>query len=219
MKSQYSEYFNHDEDADFFDEDVQNENNPVRTGYSEILRITRSLVPSGSRVLDLGCGTGNTILALKSPASVTAVDVSEKMMEIAGTKLPGRNIEYIRDDILHFVDSNDLRSYQYIVSTYALHHLTPDEKNKFLKILAEKTSGHVRILIGDLMYENRRDLERLIEKYRNTHPDVLEGFSLEFYWNVEETKSAVCRLDLSAEFKRISDLSWFVGIKISGDVP
>lgn len=213
MKSKYSEYFNHDRDAEWYDADVRNESHPFRTGYGAILRTIGSRVPRGSTVADLGSGSGNTILSLDSPAAVTAVDVSENMLEIAKRKLSGWNVEYVLDDILHFVDTRELGSYRYILSTYALHHLTPDEKREFLRILAEKTSPDARILIGDLMYENDADLERLTAQYETEYPDIAADIGDEFFWNVDESKGFVLAAGFSASWTRVSDFSWMVELK------
>jgi len=47
----------------------------------------RHLVPAGSRVLDIGCGTGRLLAALE-PSTGVGIDVSEKMVEIARSAFP-----------------------------------------------------------------------------------------------------------------------------------
>ncbi len=55
--------------------------------YEEDRRYMRFLVPEGLRVLDLGCGIGQLLAALK-PARGVGIDFSEKMIEIATTRHP-----------------------------------------------------------------------------------------------------------------------------------
>lgn len=55
--------------------------------YEEDRRYMRFLVPEGLRILDLGCGTGQLLAALK-PARGVGIDFSEKMIEIATTRHP-----------------------------------------------------------------------------------------------------------------------------------
>jgi SAM-dependent methyltransferase len=61
----------------------------------------RFLIPAGSRVLDLGCGTGNLLAALE-PSYGLGIDLSAKMIDIARRKFP--HLEYrvgdIEDDAL-----------------------------------------------------------------------------------------------------------------------
>ncbi|MEM8753406.1 MAG: class I SAM-dependent methyltransferase [Pseudomonadota bacterium] len=52
--------------------------------YQEKLRITRELLPEDAKVLEFGCGTGSTALALAPYVGrLLATDVSAKMIEIA----------------------------------------------------------------------------------------------------------------------------------------
>jgi methionine biosynthesis protein MetW len=55
--------------------------------YEEDERYMRFLVPEGLRVLDLGCGTGTLLAALK-PSCGVGIDFSENMVAIAQTKYP-----------------------------------------------------------------------------------------------------------------------------------
>lgn len=55
--------------------------------YEEDYRYMRFLVPEGLRVLDLGCGTGRLLAALK-PAYGVGVDFSPNMIEIARKQYP-----------------------------------------------------------------------------------------------------------------------------------
>ena len=54
-----------------------------------------------SRVLDIGCGTGNYTLALKEKlpnAKIKALDISGKMIDIAKKKLKDKDVEFIVGD-------------------------------------------------------------------------------------------------------------------------
>jgi 2-polyprenyl-3-methyl-5-hydroxy-6-metoxy-1,4-benzoquinol methylase len=64
--------------------------------YDEDYRYMRFLVPEGKRVLEIGCGTGELLAALK-PVRGVGVDLSPKMVEHA-TKKYG-NMEFHAGDI------------------------------------------------------------------------------------------------------------------------
>src|SRR5208283_3492628 len=127
MRSKNADLFNHDNQADDYDDDVINESHPIRAGYRKALSWLGALVPPGSCVLDLGSGTGNTILALPADCRVTAVDISNKMLDIAKSKLISRDVKYVKADILEFFELQPAHSYDVIVSSYAIHHLTDTE--------------------------------------------------------------------------------------------
>jgi len=63
--------------------------------YDEDRRYMRFLVPEGLRVLDLGCGTGGLLAALK-PAYGVGVDFSPRMTELARRQFP--NLEFVVGD-------------------------------------------------------------------------------------------------------------------------
>ena len=210
-RSAHAEYFNHDSEALDYDQDVTNEAHPVRTGYEATLRFVGSHILESSNVLDLGCGTGNTILRLPHNCRVCGVDVSRKMIEIAREKLSDRQVTFVVEDILQYVNSNDLRPFDAIISTYALHHLTPSERAIFFQLIRQNSRPDVALVIGDLMYRDEDDLVRIIEKYRSTHPELLADISDEFFWNLKETENRIDDLGWSVQWKGFSDLSW-VGV-------
>ncbi|HEV2706781.1 MAG TPA: class I SAM-dependent methyltransferase [Pyrinomonadaceae bacterium] len=63
-------------------------------------------LPPGAKVLDLGCGTGEPIAkyVVRRGYSLTGVDQSEKMLEIAKTEVP--QAEFIHSDMVE-VEFND----------------------------------------------------------------------------------------------------------------
>ena len=76
MKSQFSEKFNHDPIAVGYDENVTNENNPIRKGYSDVMRWVTDMTDGSNVLVDLGCGTGNTAQRVKDYERMYCVDIS-----------------------------------------------------------------------------------------------------------------------------------------------
>ncbi len=64
--------------------------------YENEWRYLHFLVPEGSRVLELGCGTGQLLAALK-PARGVGVDISDGMIEVARRNYP--ELEFCTGDI------------------------------------------------------------------------------------------------------------------------
>ena len=62
-------------------------------------------IPSGSKVLDMACGTGrHSILFAENGFYVTAVDLSKNLLEIAkgSTECAGVNINFVHSDLRSF---------------------------------------------------------------------------------------------------------------------
>lgn len=204
MKSKYGPKFNHDHDAPLYDEDVLHEENPVRTGYRALLTWTASRVSSGKTAIDLGCGTGNTIACFPAMETIYAVDISRKMLDVARKKLNSRReLIFIRKDLLHFCTSFH-GTVDYIVSTYAIHHLLPSEKRTLFGLIHGLLAPGGEFICGDLMWKDSPDKQRMYDKY----PDLLEDFEDEFYWNLETDGVALRSAGFSLESKQFSDLSW-----------
>lgn len=210
MRSRFADYFNHDEDARDYDLDVTREEDPLRTGYGSLLAWVGGRIPSAATVLDLGSGTGNTIRALPADCRVTAVDISVKMTEIAKEKLTGRRVAWIVGDILEFVEETPLGVFDSIVSTYALHHLTPEERERLFARVRETARSSTSIVIGDLMYRNSGDRERIVEKFRPTFPELSAAFEEEFFWDIEQDSAMLEHLGWKPRWREFSDLSWAV---------
>jgi SAM-dependent methyltransferase len=67
--------------------------------HRRLIQIYQFLVPQGQRILELGCGQGDLLAALK-PARGVGVDFSAEMIERASARHP--DLQFIRDDVHHF---------------------------------------------------------------------------------------------------------------------
>ncbi|MDQ7787850.1 MAG: class I SAM-dependent methyltransferase [Thermodesulfovibrionales bacterium] len=93
-------------------------------------------------MLDLGCGDGiltHEILKIDKSISVILVDGSEDMLTNARERLNAfKNLHYIRASFQDILENELLgRNFDFVVSSFAIHHLTMDEKQSlFNKIYA-----------------------------------------------------------------------------------
>ena len=209
MRSLRADDFNHDEWAAGYDESVLDEADPIRTGYGDVLcwTVERAEIAPDSVVVDLGAGTGNTSSRIGSARHVMCVDVSAKMMELAKPKLTHLpSVEYVRVDLLEFFDAP--RRFDRLISTYAVHHLTEDEKALLMRCVASSLEPGGIAVFGDLMFEDRMAEAALAEKYAKW-PDVIESFEDEYFWYVDDAVEHARAAGMEiTETRRFSDLSW-----------
>lgn len=183
MRSRHVDRFNHDGEVHGYDDHVADESNPVRNGYAATLDwvIENAAIGRDDVVVDLGTGTGNLAARLGPHARLVCVDVSTGMLAVAKTKLPPAT-EYVVADLLEFVDLAP--ECDVVMSTYAIHHLTADEKIGLLDGLYSRLRPGGRIAIGDLMVADRSSVAGLRDTL--AHPDVDAMFADEFPWFVDD---------------------------------
>ena len=208
MRSRFADTFNHDADAPDYDSDVSNETHPVRAGYAELLEWTARQAQIGEEhvVLELGAGTGNLTQRLLPAKRLVAVDVSHAMLSIAQTKVTGP-IEWICGDLLEYFDHRATR-FDRVVSTYAIHHLTQDEKLTLFHRIRDAVNPRARVVFGDLMLESAQHRTLALKHYASTWPDVAQAIEEEFFWLLDESIEALENLGFAVDTRRFSDLSW-----------
>ena len=150
-------------------------------GYKKVLgEIYRRVREQGcADVLDLGFGTGVLTSRLYGDGCrIIGVDFSEKMIELARRRMPDALL--IQWDFSKGLPEEiKRRRFDAVVSTYALHHLTDAEKPGLIRALAGLLRPGGKILIGDVSFETRRELELCREKYRAVWDEDEEYFVAE----------------------------------------
>lgn len=207
------ERFNHDLDAAGYDADVLNEANPIRAGYRELLTwmSESASVTAGSRVLDLGAGTGNLGRELSCFRELVCVDVSRKMIEIGKRKLSDRpGVSWVLSDLIEFFDDPG-DPFDIVLSSYSIHHLTSDEKALLFEKIRDVLVPGGRAVFGDLMFESAEARRRKLGHYRSTgNEDLAEKIEDEFFWNLDETLGVLTSLGFETVSRQFSELSWGV---------
>lgn len=114
--------------------------------YREIQTLMTSLLPFPKkeylRVLDLGCGTGETSISLLKEyplARVTGIDSSHDLLEAARKKVKHTTwrVDFLCQDIRvaggQWPVVKGKEEFDVIVSGFSLHFFTPDEKEEILR--------------------------------------------------------------------------------------
>lgn len=130
-------------------------------GYRELLgEIYRRVLSGGAKdVLDIGFGTGTLTAKLyESGCSISGQDFSEKMVELARSKMPEAAL-YCGDFSRRLAEPLTRKRYDAIVATYSLHHLTDRQKTGFIKGLLPLLREGGQLYIGDVAFETRAALE------------------------------------------------------------
>ena len=154
-------------------------------GYKQVLGSIYRQVMSQEPcpVLDLGFGTGTLAARLyQQGREVWGLDFSPKMREAAQAKMPDAHL-FSGDFTAGLPAPLRERRYGFIVSTYALHHLTDGEKPGFLRELLPLLLPGGKLLIGDVAFASRAQLEEC----RAQAGDDWDGD--EFYFVYEELRA------------------------------
>lgn len=134
-------------------------------GYHGVLTRIYQVVTAkkNAKILDIGFGTGTLTAKLyEQGCDIWGQDFSDKMIEVSKSKMP--NAHLFQGDFTQGLQEPLLRnSYDFIIATYSLHHLDRDGKIKLLRTLLDLLKNGGSVLIGDVAFWNRRDLERCRE--------------------------------------------------------
>ena len=151
--------------ADGYDASVglsDEENTYPFAGYKRVLNgiFQRIVQKPNSVVLDIGFGTGVLTSKLyEHGCTVYGQDFSRKMIEQASKKMSDAHL-YQGDFSQGLAEPLTRQSYDFIVATYSLNHLTDAQKNAFLPALCKCLKADGQILIGDVAFATREELNR-----------------------------------------------------------
>ena len=176
--------------------------------YNQMVEALVSVIPfskeNGFSAIDLGCGTGTISQSVKNEfpnITITCVDISANMLEIARNKIGG-NITCIQADFNSFVF---LQKYDLIISSLALHHLeNDDEKLEFYKkIYSSINRGGVFINIDVVLGNDDFIQEQYMKKWREFLEEKLSSEETEKcmsdYYAEDRPTKLITHLDMLRE--------------------
>ena len=130
-------------------------------GYKDILnQIYNEVLCLGAKnLLDIGFGTGSLTSRLyEKGIEIYGQDFSKEMFVIAKEKMPDATL-YFKDFSEGLNEALLANKYDAIIATYSLHHLEDNKKIKFIENLLPLLNGGGNILIGDVAFKTRDELE------------------------------------------------------------
>lgn len=137
------------------------ENTYPFAGYRDVLgRIFQIIVQKpNAKVLDVGFGTGTLSTKLhERGCSISGQDFSSRMIELARAKMPDADL--YQGDFRHgLVEPLRNQTYDFIVATYSLHHLTDEQKVILMHSFYNCLNENGKILIGDIAFESREKMD------------------------------------------------------------
>jgi len=156
--------------------------------------------------VDLGCGTGleiERIFASCPNAEITGIDLSEAMLQLLKQKFADKlaQLNIICKSYFNFDFGNS--KYDYAVSTYSLHHFSPNEKLTLYKQIYDGLKENGIFINGDYIV-NSIEKEQFYhsENIRIRAENKIDGgfyhYDTPLYFKTEE------ELLLKAGFKSVS---------------
>ncbi|HPF53165.1 MAG TPA: class I SAM-dependent methyltransferase [Eubacteriales bacterium] len=130
-------------------------------GYKAVLgKIYQTIMQGGGvDILDIGFGTGVLTLKLcNMGCNITGVDFSQRMVEIARERMPKAEL-ILHDFTKGLPHSLSDKGFDYIVCTYAVHHLTRSEQIMLIKEMTGCLRPNGRLLIGDVAFISLAEME------------------------------------------------------------
>ena len=177
-------------------------------GYHRLMEAVYSTVMerAPAKVLDIGIGTGFLASKLAQAGNeIVGIDFSEQMLKQTAQKIPNARL-------YEFDFSNGLppeileEKFDFIISTYAMHHLTDDKKIVLFRELRKRLNPGGAIIIGDVSFMTEADMQKC-EKASGDDWDCDE------HYLVFEDFAAMLNYEFSITFHEFSNCSGILEIR------
>jgi len=161
--------FEFDEDVAVVFDDMLERSIPF---YKEVIDLTCKTiclhVKEGARIVDLGCSTANTLLALHKRSNksyhLLGIDNAEAMLHIARQKTHayGAKIELVSADITQV----DLSSHDVIIANYMLQFIRPLQRAEFVAKIYEALNPNGLFVFSEkIVFEDKELNKQMIDIY------------------------------------------------------
>jgi tRNA (cmo5U34)-methyltransferase len=160
-------------------------------------------------ILDLGAGTGlfSSLILQKYPAAkITLIDISEKMLDVAESRLKGfSNVNYVLDDYTNFISHGN---FDIIISALSIHHLSDTNKRELYRNTYLNLKKNGVFINADQVLGSTSFIESL---YKNDWKKKVEASGL----SKNEIESAYERTKLDRMSNLKTQINWLQDIGFS----
>ncbi|MBW8351004.1 class I SAM-dependent methyltransferase [Bacillus sp. IITD106] len=198
-----------DEWSDSYDETVTGHDPEYNEVFRNYFHILEEVVDKArGNVIEFGVGTGNlTELLMKSGKKVFGIEPSSGMRKIAMQKLP--EVKILQGDFLTF--TNPFQSVDTIVSTYAFHHLTDEEKEIAIRKYHSILNDNGKIVFADTVFEDEDAKSNMIQKAEfSSFHRLANDLRTEYYTTIPVMKELFERNGFTVTFTPKNAFVWLI---------
>ncbi|WP_243290639.1 class I SAM-dependent methyltransferase [Bacillus sp. FJAT-47783] len=199
-----------DEWANHYDTTVEGYDEEYKDVFLHYENILQEVVnQSGDVVLEFGCGTGNlTQKLIQAHKKVYSIEPSEMMRKKAKDKL-ANNATIEDGDFLTFPIPN--QQVDTIVSTYAFHHLTDEEKEKAIGIYGSLLQNGGKIVFADTAFIDQQAKEDMIhEAKQKGYMRLAEDLQTEYYTTHKVLQTIFRKHGFTITFTQMNAFVWLI---------
>ena len=179
----------------------------VFKSYEEILE--KIAERSYGSVIEFGVGTGNLTKKLVDKGhQVVGIEPSGKMREIAKRKLP--EVKIVDGHFLDF-PKNKVDT---IVSSYAFHHLTDEQKEEAIELYEQLLNNDGKIVFGDTIFKDKQAQEQAyIDAKDKEYHRLANDLNTEYYTTIPIIDKILKKYHFTTQYEQINDFVWIIEAK------
>lgn len=157
-------------------------------------------------IVEFGVGTGNlTEKLLKEGFEIYGVEPSRGMRNKAKEKLP--HVPVVEGDFLTFPMPDEHPDT--IVSTYAFHHLTDEEKSRAIALYSDILNETGKIVFADTVFIDEEAKQAIIkEALQNNHNRLAEDLQTEYYTTIPVLQEIFEENGFQVTFTQMNAFVW-----------
>lgn len=194
--------------AKSYDKTVSGEDIEYREVFENYDEILDSVVNHtvGPNVIEFGVGTGNlTRKLINQGYTVYGVEPSMEMLKIGQLKVPEAKIQ--DGDFLNF--TRPQQPIQSIVSSYAFHHLTDEEKDEAIKMYSELLPKGGTIVFADTSFQDKKAKQKIIEAAISSyHHNLADDLTEEYYAELSTLQTICEKYNFDVNFEQKNKYVW-----------